>query len=83
MGAILRDQQSILTVCTPVVKVLDTCDVTICLPYLVGVGGVLASFPLPLSEGEAAALQVSAEVVCQAIEELDAEAAGESGPQLG
>lgn len=71
VDAILRDQRSILTVCTPVARVLDECDVTISLPHLVGGEGVLASFPLPLAEDERAALKASAEVVCQAIEELD------------
>jgi L-lactate dehydrogenase len=72
VDSILRDQRSILTVCTPVAKVLDDCDVTISLPHLVGGEGVLASFPLPLTGDEHAALRASAEVVCQAIEELDA-----------
>jgi L-lactate dehydrogenase len=76
VDAILRDQRSILTVSTPVVKILNVCDVTISLPHLVGREGVLASFPLPLSEEEAAALEASAWVVCRAIEELDARAAG-------
>lgn len=69
---ILRDQRSILTVCTPEVEVLDVCDVTVSLPHLVGGDGVLASFPLPLSEGERSGLQTSAQVVCDAIGELDA-----------
>jgi L-lactate dehydrogenase len=72
VDAILRDQRSILTVCTPVARVVDVCDVTISLPHLVGGEGVLASFPLPLAGDERAALKASAEVVCQAIEELDA-----------
>jgi L-lactate dehydrogenase len=72
VDAILRDQRSILTICTPVARVLDVCDVTISLPHLVGAEGVLASFPLPLSEDEAGALKTSAEVVCQAIEALGA-----------
>lgn len=40
------------------------CDVTISLPYLVGAEGVLASFPLPLSQDEEARLQASAAMVC-------------------
>ena len=75
VDAILRDQRAILTVCTPVARVLDVCDVAISLPHLVGGDGVLASFPLPLNEDEQAALSASAEVVCQAIKGLDAEAA--------
>lgn len=75
VDAILRDQRAILTVCTPAARVLDVCDVTVSLPHLVGSEGALTSFPLPLDEGEAAALQASAEVVCRAIQDLDAETA--------
>lgn len=75
VGAILRDQRAILTVCTHKVQVLDVCDVTLSLPHLVGGEGVLSSFPLPLDQDEQAALQVSAGVVCDAIAELDAETA--------
>jgi L-lactate dehydrogenase len=71
--AILRDERSILSVCTPVAEVAGVCDVTIALPHLVGGQGTLASFPLPLSEEEEAKLQASAKVVCDAIRELDAE----------
>jgi L-lactate dehydrogenase len=71
--AILRDERSILSVCTPVAEVAGVCDVTIALPHLVGGKGTLASFPLPLSEEEEAKLQASAKVVCDAIRELDAE----------
>jgi L-lactate dehydrogenase len=70
VDTILSDQRSILTVCTPVAKVLDVCDVTISLPHLVGGEGVLDSFPLPLNEAEQAKLQASAQVVCDAIAEL-------------
>lgn len=72
--AILRDQRSILTVCTPVAEIGGVCDVTIALPHLVGGEGILASFPLPLSEEEADELRASAQVVCDAIEELDSAA---------
>jgi L-lactate dehydrogenase len=71
VDAILRDQRSILTVCTPVGEILDVCDVTISLPHLVGSEGVLATLPLPLDQRESAALRTSAQVVCEAIEELD------------
>jgi L-lactate dehydrogenase len=74
VDAILRDQRSILTVCTPEARVLDLCDVTISLPHLIGGRGVLASFPLPLDTDEEAKLRASAQIVCDAIEELDAEA---------
>jgi L-lactate dehydrogenase len=72
--AILRDQRSILTVCTPVAEIGGVCDVTIALPHLVGGKGILASFPLPLSEQEANDLHASAQVVCDAMAELDAAA---------
>jgi L-lactate dehydrogenase len=75
VNVILRDQQSILTVCTPVAEVVGVCDVTISLPHLIGGEGVLASFPLPLSQEEQTMLHDSAEIVCQAIEDLDAEMA--------
>jgi L-lactate dehydrogenase len=75
VDAILRDRRSILTVCTQEAKVVDVCDVTISLPHLVGGDGVLASFPLPLSQEEEAALRTSAEVVCDAIAALDGQGA--------
>jgi L-lactate dehydrogenase len=75
VNVILRDQRSILTVCTPVAEIVGVCDVTISLPHLIGGKGVLASFPLPLSQEEQAMLRASAEVVCQAIEDLDSEMA--------
>ena len=71
VDVILRDQRAILTVSTPVVKVLSVCDVTISLPHLIGGAGVLADLPLPLTQAEETMLSASAEVVCQAIGELD------------
>jgi L-lactate dehydrogenase len=73
--AILKDQRAILTICTPVADIFGVCDVTISLPHLLGAEGVVASFPLPLSTDEQAQLKASAQVVCDAIEELDAMAA--------
>jgi len=70
--AILKDQRAILTICTPVAEVFGVCDVTISLPHLLGAEGAVASFPLPLSTDEQAQMQASAQVVCDAIEELDA-----------
>jgi L-lactate dehydrogenase len=74
--AILKDQRAILTICTPVAEILGVCDVTISLPHLLGADGVVESFPLPLNTDEQAQLQASAQVVCEAIEALDATAAG-------
>ncbi len=70
--AILKDQRAILTICTPVVEVLGVCDVTVSLPHLLGAEGAMASFPLPLSVDEETQLRASAQVVCDALEELDA-----------
>jgi L-lactate dehydrogenase len=55
-----------------VAEVVGVCDVTISLPHLVGGAGVLASFPLPLSREEESQLRASAEVVCDAMQALDA-----------
>jgi L-lactate dehydrogenase len=73
VDAILRDRRSILTVCTREAQVMNVCDVTISLPHLIGGQGVLASFPLPLDREEETALQASAQVVCDALDELDAQ----------
>jgi L-lactate dehydrogenase len=70
--AILKDQRAILTICTPVAEIFGVCDVTISLPHLLGAKGAVASFPLPLSTDEQAQMKASAQVVCDAIEELDA-----------
>ncbi len=70
--AILKDQRAILTICTPVVEVLGVCDVTVSLPHLLGAEGAMASFPLPLSVDEETQLRASAQVVCDALEEIDA-----------
>jgi L-lactate dehydrogenase len=83
VDVILSDQRAILTICTPEVEVLDVCDVTVSLPHLIGGEGVLASFPLPLDGGEQAALQASAGVVCEAIEELDAAGQATEGGATG
>jgi L-lactate dehydrogenase len=78
VDVILHDQRSILTVCTRVGDMLGVCDVTISLPHLVGGEGIMASLPLPLDQEEQAKLRASAEVICQAIANLD-KASSESG----
>jgi L-lactate dehydrogenase len=67
VDVILRDQQAILTVCTPVDEVAGVKDVTVALPHLVGGSGILATFPPPLDDAEQAALQRSARIVHDAI----------------
>ncbi len=69
---ILRDQRAILTVCTRRPQIAGVRDVTAALPQLIGGNGVLATFPLPLDDGEQAALQNSAAVIRRAIDELEA-----------
>ncbi len=71
VNVILRDQRSILTVCSPMEEVAGVEDVTLSLPRLVGGKGVLATFDLPLSPDESAALHSSARVIREAIDSLD------------
>lgn len=70
VDVILKDQRSVLTVCTPLENVLGIERVTISQPHLVGGSGVLATFPPPLSNEESQLLRKSAEVVAQAIQSM-------------
>jgi L-lactate dehydrogenase len=69
---ILRDQRSLLTVCTPVRDVAGINNVTVSLPHLVGGQGILDTIllPLALNKNEEAKLRASAEVVKQAYEQM-------------
>jgi L-lactate dehydrogenase len=60
-----------MTVCTPKNEIAGVQDVTVSLPHLIGGGGVLETFQLPLSQEEEAALQRSARVIRDAIDELE------------
>lgn len=66
--AILRDQRSLLTVCTPVPEVAGVSNVTISMPHLVGGEGILDTIllPLSLSKVEVTALHASAKIVKEA-----------------
>ena len=68
VDVVLRDQRSILTVCTPATEVAGIPDVTVALPRLVGGAGVLATYPQPLNSQEQAKLEQSAKLVKAAIE---------------
>lgn len=68
---ILHDHRAILTVCTPMDDVAGVFKVTVSLPHLVGGQGILATFPLPLNEGEQSALQKSARTIREVIDELE------------
>jgi len=76
VNAVLRDQRSVLTVCTPVEEIVGVSDVTIALPNLVGGEGVLSTLPAPLDDAETALLAASARTVRDAIDSLDAAAKG-------
>ncbi len=67
---ILHDRRAIMTVCTPEEEIAGVRRVTVSMPRLVGGGGILESFELPLDDEEQAALQASAGVIRQAISEL-------------
>lgn len=71
---ILRDQRSIMTVCTRTAEVSGVLDVTLSLPNLLGGQGIVQTFPPPVDEFEAKALQTSARVIRDAIDALDREA---------
>jgi L-lactate dehydrogenase len=69
--AVLQDQRSILTVCSPTPEVAGVKDVTVALPRLVGGKGVMETFPLPLKLDEESQLRTSAEIIRNALDELD------------
>lgn len=73
IAAILYDQQSIMTVCTPAPEVAGVRDVTVSLPRMLGGKGILACLPLSLSPEEQAQLAASAQTVRQAIDSLGLE----------
>ena len=68
--AILRDERTIRTVCSPMDEVAGVKDVTLSLPHLLGEGGVLGTLPLPFDAEEQAQLSASARVIRQAIESV-------------
>ena len=72
VDAVLHDQRSVLTACAPTPDVAGVKDVTVALPRLIGGTGVIATFPLPLSETEQAELRASAGVIRKALDDLDA-----------
>ena len=73
VDAVLGDQRSVLTVCTPEAEVAGVRDVTVSLPRLVGGAGVIETLPLVLPLEEDEALASSAGVVRAAIAGLDSQ----------
>jgi len=69
--AILDNQRAVLTVCGPMPDVAGVPDVTLSLPHLVGRDGILGTLPLPLSLDEEEALQESATIIKNVINELE------------
>lgn len=70
---ILRDQRSVLTVCTPIPRFRSVEDVTLSLPQIVGGQGVLSTLFNPLSDAEMAQLEASAAIIREAITGLEQE----------
>ncbi|MEJ2599088.1 MAG: L-lactate dehydrogenase [Anaerolineales bacterium] len=68
---ILRDLRAILTVCTPAGNIAGVADVTVSLPHLVGGQGVITTLHPPLTDTEMAQLHDSAQIIRDAIDELD------------
>lgn len=71
VDVIIRDQRAILTVCTPKADVLGVKDVTVALPHLVGGDGVLDTFRPNMNEQERSALQRSARIIRDVMDELE------------
>jgi L-lactate dehydrogenase len=67
---ILRDQRSILTICTPVGSIFGVEDVTIALPNLLGGGGVIDTLTPQLNQEEEHALHASAVIIKKAIDSI-------------
>ncbi len=71
VNVILHDQRAILTVSSPHAEVAGVRDVTLALPQLVGGAGVLSAMPQPLAADECELLAESAQVIREAIDELN------------
>ena len=68
--AVLRDQRSVLTVCSPIPEVAGVRDVTLSLPHIIGGKGVQQVLLPPVDDTELSALSASARLVHDAIELL-------------
>lgn len=70
---ILKDQRSILTVCTPIEDIAGVKNVTVALPHLLGGVGIMGTFPLPLSDEEQEKLHKSAALIRALLDDLEKE----------
>ncbi|MBI4427679.1 MAG: L-lactate dehydrogenase [Ignavibacteriales bacterium] len=68
---ILRDQRSLLTVCTPLKDVFGVKNVTVSMPHLVGGEGILSTFPPVVDENERELLRKSASLIADVITQLN------------
>lgn len=75
-NVILRDQRSVLTVCSPMDEVAGITNVTCAMPSLVGGEGVFSTLLSPLPEHEMALLANSARVLREALDGLEATEGG-------
>lgn len=67
VDAVIHDQRSILTVCTPTMNVCGVHDVTLSLPRIVGGAGVIDDIAIELDPHEQSALTRSAQLIRDAI----------------
>jgi L-lactate dehydrogenase len=72
MDVIAHDHNAILTVCTPTEEVCGVKDVTVSLPRLLHADGIIGTLPLNLNEEETQALQRSAKIIRERIDEYEA-----------
>lgn len=70
VNVILRDQRSILTVCTPIPDENEFKGITISLPHLIGGAGILSTLLPPLNADENNLLQKSASLIRDIIDRL-------------
>lgn len=71
VNVIVRDQRAILTVCTPMDEVVGVRDVTVALPNVVGGQGIISTCLFTLTDEETAKLQASAQIVREALDEVE------------
>ncbi len=61
--AVLRDQRTVLTVCTPMRGTFDVDGIALSLPTLVGHGGAEKVLEIPMNTDEVAAFRRSGEIL--------------------
>jgi L-lactate dehydrogenase len=75
-NVILHDQRSLMTVCTPQERIADVRDVTVSMPHVIGGEGVIGEHhPLQLDDSEQHALQASAGLIRELLDQLEESAA--------